>query len=75
MFCGAADGTLLPPYVIYPSENMWDTWTIREPQGLCAVTAHAVQGERSIIAPRMGGWKSHVLLTGLRQYFCLMQGA
>ena len=27
MVCGSASGTLLPPYVIYKSENLWDTWT------------------------------------------------
>ena len=26
MFCGAADGTVLPPYVVYKAENLWDRW-------------------------------------------------
>jgi hypothetical protein len=27
MFCGSADGTLLPPYVVYKAEHLWDRWT------------------------------------------------
>lgn len=27
MFCGSASGVLLPPYIIYKSEHMWDRWT------------------------------------------------
>lgn len=27
MFCGSASGILLPPYVIYKSEHLWDRWT------------------------------------------------
>jgi len=27
MFCGSADGTILPPYVVYKAENLWDRWT------------------------------------------------
>lgn len=26
MFCGSAAGELLPPYVVYKSENLWSTW-------------------------------------------------
>lgn len=26
MICGSADGTLLPPYVIYKSEHLYNTW-------------------------------------------------
>ena len=26
MYCGSADGTLLPPYVVYKAENLWSTW-------------------------------------------------
>lgn len=26
MMCGSADGTLLPPYVIYKSEHLYNTW-------------------------------------------------
>ncbi|XP_047021712.1 uncharacterized protein LOC124640048 [Helicoverpa zea] len=29
MFCGSADGTLLPPYVIYRSTHLYDTWKER----------------------------------------------
>ena len=26
MFCTAADETMLPPYIVYKSSNLWDTW-------------------------------------------------
>ncbi|KAJ8971309.1 hypothetical protein NQ314_000787 [Rhamnusium bicolor] len=26
IICGSADGVLLPPYVIYKTDCMWDTW-------------------------------------------------
>lgn len=33
MFCGSASGVLLPPYVIYKSEHLWDRWTENGPKG------------------------------------------
>ena len=27
MFCGSASGVVLPPYVIYRADNLWNTWT------------------------------------------------
>jgi len=27
MFCGSANGTMLPSYVVYKSEHLWSTWT------------------------------------------------
>ncbi|KAJ8909547.1 hypothetical protein NQ315_012741 [Exocentrus adspersus] len=33
MFCGSADGTLLPPYVIYKSIHLYDTWKEHGPAG------------------------------------------
>lgn len=33
MICGSASGTLLPPYVIYKAENVWDTWMTNGPKG------------------------------------------
>lgn len=33
MVCGSADGTLLPPYVIYKSLHLYDTWKEGGPQG------------------------------------------
>jgi hypothetical protein len=33
MFCGSADGEMLPPYVVYKSESMWSTWTEGGPTG------------------------------------------
>lgn len=26
MFCGSASGHILPPYVVYKAEHMWDSW-------------------------------------------------
>ena len=33
MFCGNAEGTLLPPYVVYKSEHLWSTWCEGGPSG------------------------------------------
>jgi len=33
MFCGNADGEMLPPYIVYKSEAMWSTWTEGGPHG------------------------------------------
>ena len=33
MFSGTASGDLLPPYVVYKSDHLWDTWCECGPQG------------------------------------------
>ena len=33
MICGSASGTMLPPYVVYKAENLYNTWTLGEPKG------------------------------------------
>lgn len=33
MIAGSASGTLLPPYVIYKADNLWDTWRQNGPKG------------------------------------------
>ena len=33
MFCGCADGQMLPPYTVYKSEHLWSTWMEGGPQG------------------------------------------
>jgi hypothetical protein len=33
MFAASADGKLLPPYVIYKSAHLYDTWTKGGPPG------------------------------------------
>ena len=33
MYCGTASGSLLPPYVVYKAENLWDSWCIGGPKG------------------------------------------
>ena len=32
MFCGSTSGQMLPPYVVYKSENLWTTWTEGGPE-------------------------------------------
>jgi hypothetical protein len=33
MYAACADGTLLPPYVVYKSQHLYDTWTSGGPKG------------------------------------------
>ncbi|KAI0209227.1 hypothetical protein LSAT2_006116, partial [Lamellibrachia satsuma] len=33
MYAGTAAGHLLPPYVVYKAEHLWDTWTVGGPAG------------------------------------------
>jgi len=33
MFCGNAEGTLLPPYTVYKAEHLWHRWCIGGPKG------------------------------------------
>ena len=33
MFCSTSASLLLPPYIVYKAEHLWNTWTIRGPQG------------------------------------------
>lgn len=33
MFCGSASGILLPPYVCYKAEHLYDSWTMGGPTG------------------------------------------
>lgn len=33
MMCGSASGVLLPPYIIYKAEKMWQQWTELGPKG------------------------------------------
>lgn len=47
MVCGSASGVLLPPYVIYRSSRMWDTWTENGPKGYpCCEQRCCSQGAR-----------------------------
>lgn len=34
MMCGSASGVLLPPYIMYKSEHIWNTWTKHGPKGI-----------------------------------------
>lgn len=33
MFCGNAEGTVLPPYTVYKAEHLWERWCIGGPKG------------------------------------------
>ncbi|XP_062556481.1 uncharacterized protein LOC134221293 [Armigeres subalbatus] len=33
MFCGNATGNMIPPYVVFKSECLWDSWTQNGPKG------------------------------------------
>ena len=33
MYCGSASGSLLPPYIVYKAENLWDSWCRGGPRG------------------------------------------
>ena len=47
MTCGSASGVLLPPYVIYKSEHLWDTWTEHGPNGdPCCIEPCCSRGSR-----------------------------
>ena len=35
MFCGSAACDILPPYVVYKSEELWNRWTEGELIGVC----------------------------------------
>ncbi|KAG5887303.1 hypothetical protein JTB14_006448 [Gonioctena quinquepunctata] len=51
MVCGAADGTLLPPYVIYRSVHLYDSWRGMVQEDLHVVTSRVVAWAQDIIAP------------------------
>lgn len=47
MVCGSADGVLLPPYIIYKSVHLYDTWKERAPSGQpCCDKPCCSQGSR-----------------------------
>ncbi|KAF4517677.1 hypothetical protein B566_EDAN004971 [Ephemera danica] len=55
MFAAAADGTLLPPYVIYKAGRMWDTWREGGPVGApCCTERCCRRGTRYNCTPH--GW-------------------
>ena len=33
MFAGTAEGQILPPYIVYKSTNLWDSWCYGSPKG------------------------------------------
>lgn len=70
MICGSADGTLLPPYVIYKSLHLYDTWKERGVVGPpCCSAPCCSRGSRYnrtasgwIDAPTFRDWFNHCFL-------------
>lgn len=57
MFCGSAAGESLPPFVVYKSINMWDTWAQNGPLG-------------ARYANSKSGWfEAATFMNGLKLYF------
>ena len=52
MFCGNAEGELLPPYVVYKAEFLWNTWMVHGPK--MHVTTGQTQAGLIAIALRIG---------------------
>lgn len=42
MYCGSAAGRLLPPYVVYKSTHLWQSWLDGGPQKLVIIEAQVV---------------------------------
>ena len=56
MFAATADGTLLPPYVIYKAQHLYDLWTEGGPRGA-----------RYNRKANQVGWMATVSLIGFRR--------
>ncbi|XP_003241645.2 uncharacterized protein LOC100571097 [Acyrthosiphon pisum] len=55
MVCGSASGVLLPPYIIYKSKNLWESWTNEGPKGSpCCESPCCSKGTRYNCTPH--GW-------------------
>lgn len=55
MVCGSASGILLPPYIIYKSKNLWESWTNGGPKGSpCCDSSCCSKGTRYNCTPH--GW-------------------
>lgn len=44
MMCGSASGILLPPFIIYKGEHLWNTWTEGGPKGKPCCSAPCCSG-------------------------------
>ncbi|CAH1732694.1 unnamed protein product [Aphis gossypii] len=55
MICGSASGTLLPPYIIYKANDIWQSWTENGPKGFpCCDQPCCARGSRYNRTPH--GW-------------------
>ncbi len=62
MFCCAADGTMLPPYVIYRSEHLYDLWTKNGPEGKPLCCKECCQNGSRYNRTK-SGWIDHLTFT------------
>lgn len=65
MMCGSADGTVHPPYVVYKSEHLYNTWKQGGMNGELAVENHVVLKAADITEHPMDGWMPQLLKIGL----------
>lgn len=63
MFCGNAAGELMPPYVVYKSKNLWDTWTENGPSG----TRYSNTSSGWFESQTFADWFTHMLLPRLKK--------
>lgn len=63
MFCGNALGTVLPPYVIYKTKNIYDTWLEGRPVG----TRYNRSKSGWFEGPIFEDWFEHLFLPALRR--------
>ncbi|KAH9635235.1 hypothetical protein HF086_013262 [Spodoptera exigua] len=55
MFCGSASGELMPPYVVYKLQKLWDTWTENGPKG-CHYSNSPSAARCRVLRPLKAGW-------------------
>ena len=59
--CGAADGTRLPPYVVYKGKNLWSSWTMGGPAGTLYTASESGWMER----PNFLDWFKKLFLSAV----------
>lgn len=62
MMCGSASGVLLPVYVVYKSENLYDTWTQGGPKGAPCCNERCCRGG-TLYNRTQHGWFDSVVFT------------
>ena len=59
--CGAADGTKLPPYVVYKGKNLWSSWKMGGPAGTLYTASESGWMER----PNFLDWFKKLFLSAV----------